>query len=183
MKKITFGRSKDCDIIFNDQTVTRNHGYLLIDNNKVYLIDDNSRNGTFVNGKQIKGKVQLSTGDEVLLAKKFRLNWKQYVNIDNDETILCGDGTIRGSYSDSDNASVRNNNSIRPIVDIPSRMEINKNYAEVYRNADSGADWKVPLKRNMGDKIGNAVGETLGCIFSIIIFALFLGLVFLLLAN
>ena len=62
------------------------------------------------------------------------------------------------------------------MIDIPSKMEINQNHAEVYRNGEEGADWKVPMKRNMGDKIGNAVGSTLGCIISIIIVMVFIAI-------
>ena len=64
----------------------------------------------------------------------------------------------------------------KALIDIPSKMEINQNYAEVYRNGEEGADWKVPLKRNVGENVGNAVGKTLGCIISIIIVMAFIGL-------
>lgn len=183
MKRISFGRSKECDIVL-PQPVSRVHGYLLIDSNKAYIVDNNSRNGTFVNGKRIRGKVHLSPGDKVMIAKKFHLDWSKYINVDDDETVLSYDETMRGSYPnygysfDSDN-----NIPDRPLVDIPSRIEINKNYAEVYRNGNEGADWKVPFKRNMGDKIGNAVGSTLGCIFSIILIICFLGILFSILGH
>lgn len=168
MDKITFGRSAECDIVFDDRSVSRNHGYLLVDGKKVYVVDDNSTNGVYVNGKRIKGKKLLSSRDKVMLAKKFLLDWQDYVGLDNDETILNNDETTMCCPSVSESYSQPHHGRYG-LIDIPSRMEINQNHAGVYRNGSEGADWKVPFKRNMGDKIGNAVGETVGCILSILI--------------
>jgi predicted component of type VI protein secretion system len=161
MSKITFGRSQDCDIVFDEKIVSRQHGYLLIMGSKVYVVDNNSKNGIYVNGERITGKAQLSYGDEVLVAKRVPLDWEDYVDIDSDETILSDAGTAR-LYSIP---AGRHHAEPKALIDIPSKMEINQNYAEVYRNGEEGADWKVPMKRN----IGNAVGKTLGCIISILI--------------
>jgi len=186
MEKITFGRSSDCDIVFDDQLVTRHHGYLLVTGNKVYVVDTNSKNGTFVNGKRIKDKTLLSSRDKVVLAKKFPLDWKKYAGCeDNDETVLMDDETIRSPFTDSgyDSYPSYDKRSGRALIDIPGRMEINQNHAEVYRNGNEGADWKVPFKRNMGDNIGNAVGKTVGCLLSFIIIVAVLALVGLILSN
>lgn len=172
MSRITFGRSQDCDIVFDEKIVSRQHGYLLIMGSKVYVVDNNSKNGIYVNGERITGKAQLSYGDEVLVAKRVPLDWEDYVDIDSDETIISDAGTAR---LDSIPAC-RHHAEPKALIDIPSKMEINQNYAEVYRNGEEGADWKVPLKRNVGENVGNAVGKTLGCIISIIIVMAFIGL-------
>lgn len=183
MEKITFGRSSECDIVLDDKLVSRHHGCLLVDGKNVFLVDNDSKNGTYVNGKRVNGKIQLSLRDKVVLTqKKIPLDWNTIVGIGDDETILYDDdGTMRYTgYGDS----LR---SLRPsgnaLVDIPSRMEINQNHAEIYRNAKDGADWKVPFKRNMGNRIGNAVGGTLGCIISAIIILAVLALLGLVLSN
>lgn len=165
MSKITFGRSHDCDIVFDDKIVSRQHGYLQIIGDKVYVVDENSKNGIYVNGKRITGRALLSYGDEVMIAKKVLLDWEDYVNIDSDETIL---GDARPARLNSVPADYHRSKP-KALIDIPSKIEINQNHAEVYRNGNDGADWKVPLKRNMGNQIGNAVGGTLGCIISIAI--------------
>lgn len=174
MKRINFGRAQDNDIVLDDKSVTRDHGYLLVDGAKVYVIDDGSTNGTYVNGRRIRSKALLRPGDRVMLAKKIPLDWQKYVGIDSDETILNNDETTRlgSSIYDSSPQPVQ-----QPLVNIPNQMEINQNHAEVYRNGSEGADWKVLFKRNMGDRIGNAVGQTLGCIISIIIIAAFFAIV------
>lgn len=156
MSKITFGRSLDCDIVLGEKIVSRQHGYLLITGSKVYVVDDNSKNGIYVNGKRITGRALLSYGDEVMIAKKVPLDWEEYV---------CIEQPSRQVHYEQ-----------RALIDIPSKMEINQNYAQVYRNGAEGADWKVPMKRNVGDKVGNMVGTTLGCIISIIIVIAFIGL-------
>lgn len=177
MDKITFGRAEDCDIVIEDKykIVSRYHGYLLIAGHKVYIVDDNSKNGIQVNGKRINGKALLSPGDSVKIANKYSLDWQDYVEIDSDETIRNYDETSRYDASIYD-SSVHPQHEQRPLVDIPSKIEINQNYAEVYRNGEEGADWKVPLKRNVGDNVGNAVGKTLGCIISIVIILAFIGI-------
>ena len=175
MKKITFGRSQDNDIVFDDQSVSRHHGYLLVEGSKVYVVDDGSLNGIRVNGKNIKNKALLHSRDKVVIAKKFPLKWQEYADIANDETILSSEETARFDSSIYDSLDLSKSDK-QALIDIPSKMEINQNYANVYRNGSEGADWKVPLKRNMGDKIGNAVGSTLGCIISIVIVILFIAL-------
>ena len=101
MKKITFGRLQDNDIIFDDQSVSRHHGYLLVDGSKVYVVDNDSLNGIFVNGKRIKDKMLLSYGDKVLVANLFKLDWQRYSGADADKkrwTKRLGD-KIRGWWS------------------------------------------------------------------------------------
>ena len=175
MKKITFGRLQDNDIIFDDQSVSRHHGWLFIEGSKVYIIDNNSTNGIHVNGKRVKDRVLLANQDKVVIAKKYTLDWQRYTGNNSDATILNGHETSRADSSLLDSIDTPKSNK-QPLIDIPSKMEINQNYANVYRNGSNGADWKVPLKRNMGDKIGNAVGSTLGCIISIVIVILFIAL-------
>ena len=95
MKKITFGRLPDNDIVFDDQSVSRHHGYILVEGNKVYVVDDDSLNGICVNGKRIDGKVQLSYGDKVLVAKTFKLDWQNYAPIEAEKTVLNNKGISR----------------------------------------------------------------------------------------
>ena len=166
MSKITFGRSQDCDIVFDEKIVSRQHGYLLIMGSKVYVVDENSKNGIYVNGRRITDRALLSEGDEVMIARKVPLDWEDYVDIDSDETILGNEETAR---FDSIPAS-KHYSEPKALVNNPSKMEINQNNANVYRNGESGADWKVPMKRNIGEHVGN----TLGCVISIIIIMAFI---------
>jgi len=58
-KRALIGRSELSDIVILDQFVSGQHALLLRDENAVVLIDLKSRNGTFVNSRQIRSKVLL----------------------------------------------------------------------------------------------------------------------------
>jgi hypothetical protein len=65
--KIKIGRSKYCNIVVNDSTISDEHVLLLYKDKKFILQDELSANGTFVNGKQIEERVILEDGDEIKL--------------------------------------------------------------------------------------------------------------------
>lgn len=70
--EITIGRS-----IYNavslsfleDQTMSRFHCKLNIEGEKVFISDNNSLNGTYINGKQIKDRVELHSGDVLQIGR------------------------------------------------------------------------------------------------------------------
>ena len=66
---LTIGRKDGNSIVLLDQHVPGNHAEIIVRNNKVYLEDLHSTNGTFLNGKRISGKVQLSNKDEITIGK------------------------------------------------------------------------------------------------------------------
>lgn len=66
---LTIGRKDGNSIVLLDQHVSGNHAEIIVRNNKVYLEDLHSTNGTFLNGKRISGKVQLSNKDEIRIGK------------------------------------------------------------------------------------------------------------------
>ena len=66
---LTIGRKDGNAIVLLDQHVSGNHAEIIVRNNKVYLEDLHSTNGTFLNGKRISGKVQLSNKDEITIGK------------------------------------------------------------------------------------------------------------------
>ena len=65
MKLIKIGRSKECDIVFENYTnISRLHAEIFQDDEgNIFLTDLNSSNGTFVNGKRINSqKLKLPSG-------------------------------------------------------------------------------------------------------------------------
>jgi pSer/pThr/pTyr-binding forkhead associated (FHA) protein len=76
-EKIIIGRSGTSDIVFDHDDVSRNHAYIYCDimNNKVYLIDNDSSNGTFINGEKITPRQPsiLSDNDEIAFGRKARV--------------------------------------------------------------------------------------------------------------
>ena len=79
MKVITIGRLKGNDVIIdNDDKVSRHHLQIVqFDDGSYHLIDFNSTNGTFVNGKQVQGEMVLDEGDFVRIGDTM-LPWTTY---------------------------------------------------------------------------------------------------------
>lgn len=68
----TAGRHPRCDIFLDDITVSRNHARFVRRDGYVWVSDENSLNGTYVNRALIDGEVALRRGDEVQIGK-FRM--------------------------------------------------------------------------------------------------------------
>ena len=62
--KISFGRGEDNDIILTSPLVSMNHGYFIIQNNQIKVIDNQSTNGIFVNNNKVV-ELFLKDGDSI----------------------------------------------------------------------------------------------------------------------
>ena len=69
---ITAGRHPRCDIFLDDITVSRHHARFTRRDGYVWVSDENSLNGTYINRNLIDGEVALRRGDEVQIGK-FRM--------------------------------------------------------------------------------------------------------------
>ena len=86
MKIVTIGRRPQNDITINDPKVSRYHCEIMQhDDGSFSIVDIDSLNGTFVNGRRIYGEVALNPSDVVRIGNT-TLRWKQYFS-----------GTSRGS--------------------------------------------------------------------------------------
>ena len=52
--RITIGRDPHCDIFLNDMTVSREHAIITVEGDRVNVQDDDSLNGTWVDGQIVK---------------------------------------------------------------------------------------------------------------------------------
>ncbi len=73
--RLTIGRSPDCDIILPDRVVSRRHACIERRGDEYFILDDDSKNGTFVNGKPVTEPRRLIDGDEIQVALRFRLTF------------------------------------------------------------------------------------------------------------
>lgn len=81
MKTISIGRSQDNDVVLDNSQISRHHCELIqYDDGKVAICDNNSMNGTFVNGERISGKRFLQMSDSVRIGP-IAFNWTSYVHI------------------------------------------------------------------------------------------------------
>lgn len=64
-EKIRLGRHPACEVHIDLSSVSRFHAQLIRAGDRYFIEDLNSRNGTFVNGKRIDGRVHLADNDRV----------------------------------------------------------------------------------------------------------------------
>jgi sigma-B regulation protein RsbU (phosphoserine phosphatase) len=58
------GRSSQCDLVIEDETVSRRHAQIeIVDEDRIHLTDLGSHNGTTVNGRRISGQAQVRCED------------------------------------------------------------------------------------------------------------------------
>lgn len=61
--------SEQCDFVVEvDTHIGRKHAMLYLKGTKFYIMDLNSKNGTFINGEKIQGEKELFNGDTIKLA-------------------------------------------------------------------------------------------------------------------
>ncbi len=64
------GRIDNKEIILDDITVSRNHGYISVDDDNLKIIDEGSTNGIFVNG-ELNKESSLTSGTRIQIGKFF----------------------------------------------------------------------------------------------------------------
>ncbi len=62
------GRDEQCDVVVPDRQVSRQHASISMQGEGYILRDLDSKNGTFVNGQELRGAHTLQDGDEIQLA-------------------------------------------------------------------------------------------------------------------
>ncbi len=66
-RTITIGRASTNDIVIDHVSVSRIHAIVTKENDGYYIADNNSLNGTYVNGNRITGKTRLNAGDKIII--------------------------------------------------------------------------------------------------------------------
>lgn len=67
------GRGSECHLILPERQVSRQHALVTNEGGKYTLHDLGSKNGTHLNGIQVKGQAPLSDGDEIQIALAVKL--------------------------------------------------------------------------------------------------------------
>lgn len=80
---ITMGRSSSCTIVAPYPTVSRLHARIELQHDRYVLFDEDSANGTYVNGRRLDAGHVLSTGDVLWLGS----NETSFDFVDPDETL------------------------------------------------------------------------------------------------
>jgi pSer/pThr/pTyr-binding forkhead associated (FHA) protein len=61
----TLGRGRDCDVVFDDSTVSKSHARLRLEAGAATIEDLDSTNGTLLNGSRVAGMAALRRGDRI----------------------------------------------------------------------------------------------------------------------
>src|SRR5215203_2489872 len=73
--RLTFGRGSEADHRFADDGLSRLHATLYREGDRVWIVDENSSNGTFVNGQRAApAGTPLRNGDVIRIGHKTSLN-------------------------------------------------------------------------------------------------------------
>lgn len=66
--ELVIGRDDRCDVVIPDRQVSRQHASITLRDDGYILKDLGSKNGTFVNGREVDGPHALQDGDEIQIA-------------------------------------------------------------------------------------------------------------------
>ncbi len=94
----TIGRNQDASLVINSPDISRQHSEISFSGTELYLCDLESTNGTYVNYRQIKDKVQLSHGD--------------IIHFGSNEYRIMSSQTSPENLSESDQTIFRNTTSL-----------------------------------------------------------------------
>jgi len=83
-EEVVIGRNIDCDLVLNDPLVSRRHCILKKTENRIFLEDRESKNGTFLNGKIISSS-KVEAGDEIGVGT-FKIEIKELEDIPDERT-------------------------------------------------------------------------------------------------
>jgi ABC-type multidrug transport system ATPase subunit/pSer/pThr/pTyr-binding forkhead associated (FHA) protein len=76
-KSIVLGRADTCDVVVDNNQISRAHAKITTAGGKYFIEDLGSMNGTFVNGIRLNGKVPLGSSDTIILGRiRFTLGGK-----------------------------------------------------------------------------------------------------------
>lgn len=90
--EVSFGRTNLANVVLDDSSLSRLHATFWREGDEIWVQDENSSNGTFVNGARLTGERLLKNGDEISLGGSTRI----YV-----ETISNAKSGIRNAESKS----------------------------------------------------------------------------------
>jgi pSer/pThr/pTyr-binding forkhead associated (FHA) protein len=72
-QEISIGRTNLAQLVVNDPSLSRLHATIFREGGDIWILDEKSSNGTFVNGERVSPEKKLKDGDEILLGSDTRI--------------------------------------------------------------------------------------------------------------
>ncbi len=69
-ERLILGRHRNADVLVQDAGASRRHAAVVMREGKYHIVDLGSRNGTFLNGKLIRGEAPLQEGDRIQIGSE-----------------------------------------------------------------------------------------------------------------
>ncbi|MDR2115278.1 MAG: SpoIIE family protein phosphatase [Planctomycetaceae bacterium] len=145
------GRYADCDICLDHNGVSREHALIIREKNGYYVEDLKSRNGTFINDKQVTGKVRLQDNDLLRFCNVelvFSLDDTNFGNQDSSPNIS---DKSRAYLSDSDE-DVDNTYTVKSQIKLTDKRPV---------LTSANAAVKLQAMIDIGRNLGAAVDQVL----------------------
>lgn len=81
--KLVLGRDQGTNFVINDPAISRHHSIITRAGSKITIEDNDSTNGTYVNGTKIKKCIELKDGDKIQLSSETILKFAYQDNVEN----------------------------------------------------------------------------------------------------
>ncbi len=129
---LRIGSSPKNEIVVQNISVDAFHLELFSDTEgNVFITDLNSKSGTFINGKRLKGYTLLDSGDEVVLGDSYRLNWEQY-KIVVPKKVVSSDKKTTPINTKTTKTNSSSSTKSKPLAQNSSEGNINKQLMIIY---------------------------------------------------
>ena len=132
--RTTFGRGSEAEHRFADDGLSRLHATVYRDGDRVWIVDENSSNGTFVNGQRVAGAgTPLRQGDTVRIGHQTNLNVRMSEKSEPGSQPLSAAAPMFSSAAQS-TASTPSGISILPVALIapaPVKVRLSRSTASV----------------------------------------------------
>ena len=152
LRPVVIGRAMGEDpefdyIVLDSKTVSRKHAIIEYLDYNLWVIDQGSANGTFLNEKRITGRVGLKNGDTLRLHKYQLRVLLPETSEDSDKTMLAGEEEVEEAAKTIDgDATERMPDSL-----IAESRELEAVVAEAPKSAPKPAPEKISLDKFMDD--------------------------------
>ena len=79
-QSIRVGSSANADVLLTDVGISRVHFHTFWENQRLFICDDNSTNGTKVNDKRISSPTEIKGGDTISIGLKTVINFNEFIS-------------------------------------------------------------------------------------------------------
>ena len=103
-ERTSFGRGSEADYRFDDDGLSRLNSTIYRDGERVWIVDENSTNGTFVNGQKAQGSgIPLKNGDTIKIGNYTNLNVRISAQTAKKSTLDKPAKTVTATATSSEN--------------------------------------------------------------------------------